>query len=329
MTLLGGRFGAGITNCRPAVDVVEGVQLAEELGAEIAFIAEDINCRDAFELCALSSLQTERIRLSTGVVNPYTRSPTSLAMAVATLDEVSDGRATLGLGSSSASLIEGQMGIERRKPIVVMREATEIIRRFLSSETVTYQGEAFRISGAKLQVKPVQERVPIVFAAMGPLMLRLAGSLADGVLLNVGASTEYVRWAVKEIETGARRANRNPAEVTVAAWLSVYVTNDVEAGLQRAGEWLCAMLSIPKQGELLLENSGIDTALLEPIRARVQGYPHTGDRKAAAQFVPREVVERLALVGSKEKILERVEEYRLAGVEIPVLGLPALRALAR
>src|SRR5579864_3188106 len=76
------RFGLGISNCRPVHAVVEGVRRAEALGAEIAFIAEDVNCRDAFELCALSAAQTERIRLATGVVNPYTRNPTSLAMAI-------------------------------------------------------------------------------------------------------------------------------------------------------------------------------------------------------------------------------------------------------
>ena len=105
------RFGLGISNCRRARGVVSAVQEAEQYGAEIAFIAEDVNCRDAFELGALSATATDHIRIATGVVNPYTRNPTSLAMAVATLDEISEGRAVLGLGTSSPSLIEEQMGI--------------------------------------------------------------------------------------------------------------------------------------------------------------------------------------------------------------------------
>jgi 5,10-methylenetetrahydromethanopterin reductase len=328
MTLFGGRFGVGVSNCRGVEDLVAGVQLAEELGAEIAFIAEDIGCRDAFELCALSALRTSKIRISTGVVNPYTRSPVSLAMAAATLDEISQGRATLGLGSSSAALIERQSGIQRQKPVVTMREAAEVIRRLLGGETVSYQGNAFQIFEAKLQVKPIQDKVPIVFAAMGPLMLRLAGNLADGVLLNVGASTEYVRWAVSEVERGAKIANRDSAEVPVAAWLSAYITEDYESGLQRAREWLSTMLSIPEQGELVLEHSGIDVGMLEAIRRHVQGYPHAGDRRAAADYVPPDVAKRLALVGTKALVLKRIEEYRQAGVSIPVLGLPALRALS-
>src|ERR1700694_1241894 len=85
------RFGLGITNCRPARKVVDGIREAEGLGAEIAFVAEDLGCRDAFQLCAAAAASTARIRLGTGVVNPYTRSPMALAMAAATLDELSDG----------------------------------------------------------------------------------------------------------------------------------------------------------------------------------------------------------------------------------------------
>src|SRR5438105_13149539 len=103
------RIALGITNCRSAREVVEGIAQAEGLGAETAFVAEDIYCRDAFQLLALASQQSERIRLSTGVVNPYTRNPASLAMAIATLDEISGGRAQLAMGSSTPTLIAGPM----------------------------------------------------------------------------------------------------------------------------------------------------------------------------------------------------------------------------
>lgn len=321
------RFGLGISNCRGAAGVVSGVQTAEQLGAEIAFVAEDINCRDAFQLLALSAARTERIRLATGVVNPYTRNPTSLAMSAATLDEVSGGRAVLGLGTSSPSLIEGQMGIAHGKTSVVMREATEIVRRLLAGETVSFTGSRFTYAGARLEAQPVQPRVPIYFAAMGPVTLRLAGRLADGVLLNVGATPEYVRWAVQQIERGAREAGRDPSEVTVAAWMTAYVTEDYEAGLKRAKEWLATMLSIPRQGELLLEHAGGDPAILEAIRREVRAYPHDGDAGAAAAHLPAELAARMTLIGSPHAVRERVQAYREAGVDVPVLGLGPLQAL--
>lgn len=319
------RFGLGISNCRPSSSVVAGVREAESLGAEIAFVAEDINCRDAFSLLALSAQATTSIRLSTGVVNPFTRNPTSLAMALATLDEISEGRAGLGLGTSSPALIEGQMGLSARASVQVMREATEIIRRLLAGETVSYAGQRFTYNDAVLEVRPVQNRVPVVFAAMGPRMLRLAGSLADGVLLNVGASTEYIGWAVSEIMTGAEAAGRTRDEITVAAWLTSYVTDTYDEGVRKAQEWLATMLSIPRQGELLLERAGFGTEILSNIRAHVSGYPHAGDRAEAARYVPVEVAEKLTLIGTVSQVVARISQYRDAGVDIPVLGLPALR----
>jgi 5,10-methylenetetrahydromethanopterin reductase len=321
------RFGLGVSNCRPVAEVIAAVRRAEELGAEIAFIAEDVNCRDAFQLCALSASSTTRIRLATGVVNPYTRNPTSLAMAAATLDEISAGRAVLGLGTSSPSLVDDQMGIPTGKPVRVMREATEIVRALLAGLPFSYQGQHFRYVDAHLEAIPVQRHLPIFYAAMGPLMLRLAGHLADGVLLNVGASTEYVRWAVAQIRASMSETGRAAEQFTVAAWLSAYVTDDYDSAMQRAREWLATMLAIPRQGEILLEQSGIDTSILEGIRAHFSAYPHRGDRAAAARYVPPDIVERLVLIGDAGKVRNRVQEYRAAGVDLPVLSPAALRVL--
>lgn len=321
------RIGLGISNCRPASDVVAQVKFAEDLGAEVAFIAEDVNCRDSFELCAVAAMETRVIRLATGVVNPFTRNPTSLAMAIATLDELSEGRAVLGMGISSPSLIHTQMGIQMGKPLEVMREATEIVRALLSGETVTRAGRHFVYCDAVLSVRPVQARIPVFFAAMGPQMLRLAGKTADGVLLNVGASTDYVRWAVQQVRSGAESSGREPGDITIAAWLTAYVTPDREAGVQRAREWLAAMFSIPRQGELLLEHGGGDVSILPAIRAAVQAYPHAGDRAAAARHVPVDMAEKMTLVGTPDEVRDRLQEYRAAGVDLPVLGPAALSAL--
>lgn len=321
------RFGLGVTNCRSVSQVLGAVGNAESRGAEVAFVAEDINCRDAFQLCALAARATERIRLATGVVNPFTRNPTALAMAAATLDELSGGRAVLGLGTSSPSLIRDQMGIVHARPARVVEEATEIIRLLLLGRSVTYQGDVFRYTDATLMAAPVQQPIPIFFAAMGPGMLTLAGRLADGVLLNVGASTDYIRWAVRQVRRGEADAGRAPGEVTVAAWLTVYVTDDYREGLQRARRWLAGMLSIPRQGELLLEHGGFDMSILPDIRTHVRAYPHGGDPAAAAAFVPDEVADRATLIGTPERVRGRIDEYRSAGVDVPVLPVTAIRAL--
>jgi alkanesulfonate monooxygenase SsuD/methylene tetrahydromethanopterin reductase-like flavin-dependent oxidoreductase (luciferase family) len=109
--------------------------------------------------------------------------------------------------------------------------------------------------------------------------------------------------------------------------MTAYVTDDCAAGLQRAREWLAVMLSIPRQGELLLEGAGLDTAILEPIRAVVSGYPHRGDRAAAAEFIPPAVARELTLIGTPDQVRTRLAEYLEAGVDLPVLSLSALQAL--
>jgi 5,10-methylenetetrahydromethanopterin reductase len=320
-------FGLGITNCRPAREVVDGVRFAEDVGAEIAFVAEDVNCRDAFQLSAMSAVQTGRITLGPGVANPYTRNPTALAMSTATLDEISGGRAVLGLGASAPNLIHAQMGIEFGDSVGVLREATSIVRGLLRGESVSFAGDYFDYVDARLGVPLTRPRIPIFFAAMGPRTLRLAGGVADGVFLNVGASTEYVRWAIGRVHDGALGAGRNPAEITIAAWLTAYVTDDREAGLRRSRRWLSAVLSIPRQGEVLLERGGFDTSILPAIRKIVRAHPHHGDRSAAAELIPAEWAERMTLIGAPEDVRQRLRDYRDAGVQLPVLGLPALRAL--
>jgi 5,10-methylenetetrahydromethanopterin reductase len=208
-----------------------------------------------------------------------------------------------------------------------MREAVEIVRALLNGGTVTYAGRHFTYSEARLALRSVQAHIPIYFAAMGPLTLRLAGRLADGVLLNVGASTEYVRWAVQQVRAGVAAAGRRPEDVTIAAWHSVYVGDGDASGLRRAREWLATVLSIPRQGELLLEGANLDTSILEDIRARVGAYPHRGDPAAAAEFVPPAVAERLTIIGTVPTVRQRLQEYRSAGVDLPILGPRALRAV--
>ncbi|HZS94139.1 MAG TPA: LLM class flavin-dependent oxidoreductase [Chloroflexota bacterium] len=320
-------IGLGINNCRTVADVVDQVAEADRLGAEIAFISEDVNCRDAFQLAALAAVRTDKIRLATGVVNPYTRNPTALAMSIATLDEISQGRAVLGLGSSSPSLVRDQMGLVHAGSVVRMRETVEIVSRLLAGEEVSFGGKHFRYASAKLEVPTVQGKIPIYLAAMGPAMLRLAGMMADGALLNVGASLEYTQWAVAVIRAGEAEAGRPPGSVRVAAWLAVYLNPDRRVALARARSLLATMLSIPGQGELLLERSGEPIDLLGEIRRRYQAYPHRGNLEAAAELIPDDLAERLTFIGDRAAVRKKMEQYRAAGIDVPVVGPAALRYL--
>ncbi len=304
------RLALGISNCRSVTSVPKEIALAESLDIRSAFIAEDIGCHDAFQLAATAASRTSKITMTIGVANPYTRSPYALAQSYLTLSELSGGRARLGLGSSSRGVIEGQLGLTYGHPLEVMRRAVQRIR-------------------ADLDASAPEREMPLLLAAMGPRMLRLAGMLADGVLLNTGAGPDYIRWAVAIVRSGAAEAGRRPEEVSIAVWVPVYLGDDREAALERARRWAAGMLSIPAQGELLLEKAGIDSSILPEIRRLYQAYPHTGDLSAAARLLQDDITTRLAIVGDVSFAMSRLEDYVEAGADTLVVGPGPVKKMAQ
>jgi 5,10-methylenetetrahydromethanopterin reductase len=317
----------GISNCRAAEDAMRAVVEAERQGVKTAFISEDIGCRDAFQLAAAAAERTQDIRLAIGVANPYTRSPVALAMSAATLDELSQGRAILGLGSSSPEIIQDQLGIPYGRRITVMREAVQIIRTLLNGDEISVDGEHFHLSAYHLELGRTPRSIPIYLAAMGPLMLQLAGRIADGVILNTGSTPAHIAWATEQIQHGAASADRQRNQVTIAVWVAAYIGSDVAVLFERARRWAAAALSIRGQGELLLEKAGLPLNFLPRIRAHYQAYPHRGDLERAALEVPDEVVSTLAVVGQPDEAQARLGTYLAAGANILILGPTPLRRL--
>ena len=203
---------------------------------------------------------TERIDLGVGVVNPYTRPPALLAMAAATLDRLSGGRLILGLGRSERELIEGVLGIPYGRPRERLREAVESVRALLAGETV---------EGVRLALTPSSDHVPIYVAAIGPRALRLAGAVADGVVLNAYAPAAYVRRAVAELRDAAREAGRDPDAVRIACMLVVRLTDRPDELLPQLRERLASLLAEPHTGEVLLEWGGFDPALAPRLRETI------------------------------------------------------------
>ena len=300
-------------------EVMEYAQVAEDAGLESLWVTERYFHEETFSLLGFLAASTYRIKLGLGVTNPYTRNLALLAMATATLDRLSGGRFLLGLGRSDRAVIRGRMGIPYTEPFSKMREAVSVIRGLLSGEGVTFSGAGFSLEGVRLAVSPVQKGLPIYMAAIGPKSLRLAGAVADGVLLNAYSPTGYVRYAVGEVREAAREAGRDPDAVDIACMLVVRPTEDPQGimdGLKRRVERL---LEEPRVGEILLEKGGFDPGILGPLRAsaKVEG------RREAMDLVSDEIVKSFYVVGTAERCQERIAEYREAGVQLPLL-LPRL-----
>ena len=291
-------------------------RLAEDRGFGSLWVTERAFQEETFALLGFLAAATSRIELGVGVVNPYTRHPALTAMGAATLARLAGGRLALGLGRSDRATIEGALGIPYGAPLDALAAAVALIRRLLAGEAAEEADSRFAPPGARLAFPPPRPP-PIFLAAIGPRALRLAGAAADGVLLNAYAPAAYVRWAAAEVREAAARAGRDPAAVEVACML-VARPGDPAAALPPLRARLAGILAEPRVGELMRDRGGLAVDL-----AALREAVAAGGGEAAAALVDPADAEACALVGGADRMAERVEEYRAAGVDRPLL-LPRL-----
>jgi alkanesulfonate monooxygenase SsuD/methylene tetrahydromethanopterin reductase-like flavin-dependent oxidoreductase (luciferase family) len=197
------------------LDMMECAQLAEKKGFAATWVAEGRR-GEVFALLSALAMGTRRMRLGAGILPVLIRSPWVVASGAATVDEVSGGRFMLGLGAGHKSVIEDRYGLAYDRPTLRMREVTHIVRRALSGEPVSVEGEIFRLSGAQLSRRPVRSEVPIYIAGTGPRVLELAGEIADGAFL-MFPTENSLRTSLQHIGDGAKRVNRDPGQVDIVA----------------------------------------------------------------------------------------------------------------
>lgn len=291
---------------------------AETAGYESLWVTERYFHEETFTLLGFLAAVTQRMKLGVGVTNPYTRHPALLAMASATLDRVSGGRFILGMGRSEPFVIRDRLGLDYRQPRTVLAEAVGSVRHLLAGERVDTTGKQATLRDTRLAILPVQQPLPIYLAALGPQALRLAGAIADGVILNAYVPTGYVRYAVREIREAARQAGRDPKAIDITCMLVVRLTPDAGAIIPGLKQRLVRLLAEPYVGEILLAQGGFDPGILGPLREAASRAD-----AAAVELVSDDMVEAFYLVGDAAACRARIADYRDAGVDAPLL-LPRL-----
>ena len=295
-------------------------RVAEDAGFDSIWVTERYFHEETFSMLGYLAAATSRIKLGVGVVNPYTRNPALLAMGAATLDRISGGRFILGLGRSEKEVVQGKMGVRYGEPRSTLEATVAVLRRLLSGEEGASSEGRVDMSKVSLSIEPVQGRVPVYLAAIGPKALQQAGAIADGVLLNAYVPTAYVRYAVQEVRQSAISAGRDPDSVAIACMLVVRPTDgDPKATWPRLRQRIARLLEERHVGEILLEKGGSDVSILEELRIRLG----KGRIEEAAELVSDEMVESYYLVGSTAHCRERIDEYIKAGVDEPLI-LPYL-----
>ena len=299
---------------------IEEVPLAEH--AEIAREAEQLGYTDAWSLevdgidcfspLAVIGSATQ-LRLGTAVANVYTRGPATLAMTAAGLAEVAPGRFCLGVGAGSQPIVESWNGGTFRRPATRVRETVEFLRRVFAGERVVFEGETFTVQGFRLSRIPTAP-IPIHVAALRPAMLRVAGQVGDGAIIN-WLSAEDVKKSVAVVREAAQTAGRDPEAVEITARLFVCVDPPSEATETGIRRHINTYLNVPVY-KAFHEWLGRTEALGPMWQAW-----ESGDRKGAVAAIPASVIDELILRGSVDNIHAHVKRYMDAGVTTAFLQL--------
>ncbi len=303
----------------PIRDGMRYAQLAEECGFEAVWQAESRLVREATIPMAAFATVTDRIRIGSGVVNPWTRNVGLLAATFSTLDDLAPGRVILGLGAWWDPLAR-KVGIHRRRPVEVMREVVEVARLLLAMKRVTFHGEYVDVEDIEIDIvhgDRSPKNVPIYIAATtGMRMMELAGEIGDGVLLNYLVGPEYNREALEHLAAGAEHAGRTLDDVDRPQLVVCSLDDDRSLALDRARELVTQYLG---QQPHIGKASGVDESLLEEIGGMLT-WPATQEQiEKAMALVPDDVVQLVTASGTPDECKAKVQEYVDAGCTCPVL----------
>jgi probable F420-dependent oxidoreductase len=288
------------------------LQQAERDGYTDAWSLE-VDGDDCFVPLAVAAAWTEQLRLGTAIANVYTRTPAVLAMSAAALAEAAPGRFALGIGSSSPVIVEDWNGLSFVEPLPRVRTAAQILRELLAGQRVTREDGPYRLRGFRLSRPPAQP-VPLFLAALRAGMLRIAGQLGDGVIINWLAPQDVPR-VVAVAKEGAAAAGRDPDALEVACRIFVICTDDAEAARTRARREIAAYLTTP-----VYEAFHVWLGRGEQLRPMTEAW-RAGDRRGAVAQIADAVVDDLLVIGTPEQCRRRVLEYCAAGVTTPVLHM--------
>jgi F420-dependent oxidoreductase-like protein len=325
-----GYWGLGIT----PEQQIELVREAESAGFDSVWAAEAYGSDTATVLGWLAA-QTDRIRLGAGIFQMPARSPAMTAMTAATLDHLSNGRMIVGIGTSGPQVAEGWHGQRFAKQLQRTREYVEILRKALARERLEYHGDSYTLplpdgpgKALKLMIGTVQERIPIYIAAIGPNNTRLTGEIADGWMPTF-FSPENVDDSRKLLREGAERSGRSLDDFDIAPQVNLCVDDDVERARDTVRPVIALYVGGMGSPEKNFYNQLIQRYGFEDAARQVQDLYLSGKKDEAAAALPPELIDTITLVGPPDRIRDRLQAYRDAGVGTLIVTPAALEPEAR
>jgi alkanesulfonate monooxygenase SsuD/methylene tetrahydromethanopterin reductase-like flavin-dependent oxidoreductase (luciferase family) len=301
----------------PIQQSIELVQEAERRGFHSVWVTESMDSKDAFTQMAAWAMKTERIHVGSGITPIYTRTPVMSGMTMLSLAELSGERAILGLGTGHPFGVEEGHGVKLDRPLASIREYTEIVRLVTQKREFSYHGEVFNIPGyagyerSHFETHPF--RIPIFLAALRSGMVRLAGELADGVLMNL-ATPEYIRRAADIFRQEAQSAGRDLGQMTFASIVNASVSQDEGAAAETVRRSVAMYPTLMPFYRRMLRETGF----ADEMRA-IAPEVATGDVEAATRKIPDSMLRSLGVFGSAQQAREGLKVFEETEADLLVL----------
>jgi F420-dependent oxidoreductase-like protein len=310
-----GYWGLGMD----AEDQLAVVQEAERLGYDSVWSAEAYGS-DAATVLAWLAAQTTKLKLGSAIFQMPGRSPAMTAMTAATLDQLSGGRMLLGIGSSGPQVAEGWHGQRFARQLQRTREYVAVVRMALARERVDFHGETLELplpdgpgKALKLMIPPVQDRIPIYIAAIGPKNTQLAGEIADGWIPTF-FSPEYVADFRALLQEGADRAGRSLDGFDIAPTVNAYISDDREQARNLMRPVLALYIGGMGSRDQNFYNRLVQRYGFEGPAAEIQDLYLSGKKEEAAAAIPPELIDMVSLAGPADVVRDRLAAFRDAGV---------------
>jgi len=313
------RFSIGISSRYGLDETLDTVEMLDKSGVHAILFEDEATYLNVYALLAIAARATEKVLIGTGVTNPLTRHPVITASSIATVDQLSSGRALLGLGAGgTASMVA--LGVDVERPVSRLKDALFILRKLLNGEKLTLSEGPYRMHDISLGVLP-RHQVPVYIAGRGPRILEMGGLLADGVIAGAGLfSPAAMEYAFKQVYSGAELGNRDPTDIDVIAWAYTSVAEDREKAIEAVARLTYLTLrSAPLE---VWKGTGLDLSYAEKVKTEPMQ-----DISQVPPSVPASILNQFALVGTPLECKKQIEEMIEAGVShlgllvFPVKGL--------
>jgi 5,10-methylenetetrahydromethanopterin reductase len=299
-------------------DGMEYARYAEAKGFEAVWQAESRLVRDAIVPMAAYAAVTDTLKVGSGVINNWTRNIGLLAATFLTLDDLAPNRVICGIGAWWDPLAKN-VGIERRKPLLAMKETVQVMRRLLNMERVTFHGEFHHVDGIELDVvhgRREPRNVPIMIGATGDLMMEMTGEIADGCVMNYCVAPEYNDRALELLDKGARKAGRKLEDLDRPQLIVCSVDEDHDKAIDYSKMLLCQYMA---QQPHIAKASGVSDDVVHEIQS-ILGWPATKEQiNKAKHLVPDALVHKITASGTPSEARAKVAEYTKRGCTCPIL----------